>query len=92
MPSPAASAAASSSEQPVQTTFHANTQLADGRSSLLVDPGSKGNLGGSKRVREQAEKAQEHKHPSKVAQRDRPLQVMGVGNGAQSFAYDCTVP
>ena len=33
-----------------QITFHTGTQLPDGRHSLLIDPGSKGNLTGQKTV------------------------------------------
>ena len=78
----------------VQTSgvYHINTQLADGRPSVLVDPGSRGNLGGSGPIRKAALAASEHgRHPISV-KRDRPLNVMGVGNGSQACAYDCTTP
>ena len=76
----------------VSLTFHANTQLADGRCSLLVDPGSKGNLGGAHNIRRAALDAKNHGKKPTVSRRDRPLNVMGVGNGSQQCAFDSTTP
>ena len=73
-------------------TFHANTQLADGRCSLLVDPGSKGNLGGVQNIRRAALEAKKHGKEPTVSRRDKPLNVMGVGNGSQQCAFDSTTP
>jgi hypothetical protein len=70
--------------------FHTNTQLKDGRPSLLVDPGSKGNLGGEATIRGHARAAQAAGQQYSATKRNVPLNVMGVGNGSQSCPYDCT--
>jgi len=70
--------------------FHTNTQLKDGRPSLLVDPGSKGNLGGEVTIRHHARAAQAAGQAYSSTKRNVPLNVMGVGNGSQSCPFDCT--
>jgi len=39
-----------------------------------------------------AEAAHRHGHNPQYTKRSRPLRVQGVGNGAQSCNYDCTLP
>ena len=60
--------------------------------SLLVDPGSVGNLGGDAWVRCLASEGKKHGHMPKQTKRDRPLRVAGVGHGSQSAEYDCELP
>jgi hypothetical protein len=57
--SPSVSAAATSSGQPLEapSLFHIQTRLADGRPSIIIDPGSVGNLCGDKWAREVAKTA-----------------------------------
>jgi hypothetical protein len=70
--------------------FHANTQLPGGRPSILIDPGSKGNLGGDATMRGAASCAvNANKHVNAV-KRKKPLSVTGVGTGGQTCEYDCT--
>ena len=71
---------------PIQTT------LSDGRPSIIVDPGSVGNLCGDKWARRVAMMAKKNGHRPSCNQRPRPLEVCGVGNGSQSCHYDCTLP
>jgi hypothetical protein len=78
-------------EEPIPAEiFHTNTQLKDGRPSLLVDPGSKGNLGGEVTVRHHARAAQAAGKQYSSTKRAVPLNVMGVGNGSQQCPFDCT--
>ena len=72
--------------------FHVQTRLPDGRPSLIVDPGSVGNLCGDAWAKSVAEAAHRHGHNPSYTKRNRPLRVQGVGNGAQSCTYDCTLP
>ena len=72
--------------------YHVQIRLLDGRPSLLVDPGSVGNLCGDAWAKSVAEAAHRHGHNPSYNKRNRPLRVQGVGNGAQSCNYDCTLP
>ena len=76
----------------VQHCYHIQTQLPDGRKSLLIDPGSVGNLCGDKWAKEMAKEAARNKRKPTHHKRNRPLRVGGVGNGTQVCAYDCTLP
>ena len=69
-----------------------NTQLPDGRPSLLIDPGSRGNLAGSQIIRGTAQLASDHNLTPSVRAREKPLNVTGVGQGGQSCGFDCTTP
>ena len=72
--------------------YHINTRLKDGRESLLIDPGSVGNLCGNEWAKGVAKMATSHgKNPS-YEKRARPLQVSGVGHGSQFCEYDCKLP
>ena len=67
-------------------------RLANGRPSLIVDPGSVGNLCGSKWAKEVAEAAFRHQQQPTYERRPRPLRVGGVGTGEQVCDYDCRLP
>ena len=74
--------------------YHAGTRPIDGRVSLLIDPGSTGNLAGGKWALQTAQAAfnRGKEHLLKQNQRVKPLQVMGVGHGSQMCTFDCTIP
>ena len=82
----ASSAALYCSSYPIQT------RLASGRPSIIIDPGSVGNLCGDKWAREVATLAFQNGHKPRNEKRPRPLEVSGVGNGSQKCHYDCTLP
>ena len=73
-------------------SYPIHTTLADGRPSLIIDPGSVGNLCGDKWAKEVAIFA--HKNGCKPThfKRDTPLDVCGVGKGSQQCLYDCHLP
>ena len=71
------------------TAYHSNVRLADGRVGLLVDPGSYGNLVGAQWLEEAVSRM--HVQPNFIP-RDSPLQVGGVGKGAQVCRDDCRMP
>ena len=73
-------------------TYHSETRLQDGRPSLLIDPGSVGNLCGEEWAKRTAQAARQNNLTPKYTKRDRPLKVSGVGKGAQTCAYDCHIP
>ena len=72
--------------------YHIRTRLADGRPGLVIDPGSVGNLCGDEWARTVAKAADEHGYHPSFEKRPRPLNVSGVGNGAQVCKYDCKLP
>ena len=72
--------------------YHVRTQLPDGRIALLIDPGSVGNLSGDRWAKSVAQAAARNGRVPKYEKRDRPLQVSGVGKGAQTAPYDCMLP
>ena len=72
--------------------YHIQTRLSDGRQSIIVDPGSVGNLCGDKWAKEVARTATQNGHKPSYEKRPRPLKVSGVGNGAQECHYDCKLP
>jgi hypothetical protein len=73
-------------------TFLNATALADGRTSLLLDVGSYGNLAGQTWIRQAAEEGRKHGKMPATTKRAKPLTVSGVGEGAQTCTHDCTVP
>ena len=73
-------------------SYHIHTRLADGRPSLIVDPGSVGNLCGSAWAKEVAGAAFKNGQRPTYEKRPRPLRVSGVGSGAQQCTYDCNLP
>ena len=73
-------------------TYHSGTRLPDGRPVLLIDPGSVGNLGGDRWAQECAQVAISHGRAPSQARRPRTVSVMGVGNGNQTCAHNCTLP
>ena len=72
--------------------YHIDTRLRDGRQSIIVDPGSVGNLAGDKWCKEVAIEASRHGFTPRYEKRQRPLNVSGVGNGSQECVYDCELP
>ncbi len=66
-------------------SFHVQARLPDGCPSLIVDPGSVGNLCGDAWAKGVAAAARQHGHKPSYAKRGRPLRV-------QSCNYDCTLP
>ena len=75
-----------------ESSYHIQTQLADGRPAILVDPGSVGNLCGDRWAEKVAETAKKAGLKPSYQQRRVPLNVSGVGNGSQSCNYDCSLP
>ena len=72
--------------------YHIRTQLPDGRPSLIIDPGSVGNLCGDRWAKTVAQAAaRSGKNPS-YEKRTKPLNVSGVGHGSQSAPFDCKLP
>ena len=76
----------------IASLFHVQTRLADGRPSLLIDPGSVGNLSGDSWAKGIAQAAAKNGHTPSYEKRSRPLRVSGVGQGTQVCNYDCKLP
>ena len=74
------------------SAYHIRAQLADGRPSLIIDPGSLGNLCGDKWAKAVAQAAARSGKNPTYEQRTKPLNVSGVGHGSQSAPFDCTLP
>ena len=72
-----------------ETAYHSNVRLADGRVGLLVDPGSYGNLVGEQWLKQATARTSK---PAVLQHRAQPLQVGGVGHGAQTCGQDCKLP
>ncbi|OLP83040.1 hypothetical protein AK812_SmicGene36245, partial [Symbiodinium microadriaticum] len=72
-----------------ETAYHSNVRLADGRVGLLVDPGSYGNLVGEQWLKQATARTSK---PAVLHHRAQPLQVGGVGHGAQTCGQDCKLP
>ena len=72
--------------------FHSQTSLPDGRPSIIIDPGSVGNLCGDKWAKKVATAAAQKGHSPAHTRRAKPLKVSGVGKGSQECHYDCTLP
>ena len=58
----------------------------------MLDIGSYGNLAGDLWIRQQAKTALSFNRLPKEVQRDRPLNVSGVGNGSQKCTHDVHLP
>ena len=86
--------------QPMQLSSHyreysaypSQTRLEYGRPSIIIDPGSVGNLCGDKWAKEVAHMAKANGRKPAHRLRERALQVSGVGNGSQQCHYDCALP
>ena len=72
--------------------YHVRTQLADGRQSIIIDPGSVGNLCGDRWAKAVAQEAAKNGYTPSYERRDRPLSVSGVGHGSQKAPYNCKLP
>ncbi len=64
----------------------------DGRPAEPVDPVSVGNLPGDTLAKSVARATAKADHKPSYTKRNRPLNVKGVGKGAQQCKYDCTLP
>ena len=73
-------------------SFHTETRLRDGRESILIDPGSVGNLGGDGWVQSLAKAAIASGRVPEQAKRDRALHISGVGHGSQTCTHNCKLP
>ena len=73
-------------------SFHTETRLRDGRESILIDPGSVGNLGGDGWVQSLAKAAMASGRIPEQAKRDRALHISGVGHGSQTCTHNCKLP
>ena len=74
------------------TAYHTDTRLPDGRPSLLIDPGSKGNISGSEWMINTTSQVQKNGLQPSQERRSRPLTIRGVGHGNQVCNYNCTQP
>ena len=70
-------------------SYHTSVRLSNGKTGLLVDPGSFGNLVGELWLSEAAARMEA---VPKMTDRKAPLQVGGVGRGAQQCLQDCRLP
>ena len=73
-------------------SYPIQTSLADGRPSIIIDPGSVGNLCGDKWAKDVARLAVQNGHKPSYEKMPRPLQVCGVGKGSQECHYQCALP
>ena len=74
------------------TSYNIGTVLEDGRESLLVGPGSFGNLIGEHTYERQAMTANNNGKQGSVSQRRTVLNVGGVGHGTQRCTKDGVIP
>ena len=78
---------------PVQAgVYRTATQLADGRISIIVDPGAWTNLMGATVSRKFAQRAIAAGHKPAQTRLDKPLNVRGVGNGAHACVWKMVCP
>ena len=73
-------------------SFLVQTQLPDGRMSIIVDPGAWTNLAGGRWVRGMAVKAAQHNKMPDQVKLNKPLDVQGVGHGTQSAQWAARMP
>ena len=78
--------------RPQGCAFHTDARFADGRPSLLIDPGAVGNLSGGTWVTNLSQLALNHGRTAKQVRRSRPLDVSGVGQGKSTCKFNCTLP
>ena len=76
---------------PSALQYHSMTQLADGRLSIIVDPGAWTNLMGAKLARKLVKRAMAAGHKPKQMPMER-LNVQGVGNGSQACNFKLQCP
>ena len=72
--------------------YHAETRLWGKQKGVLVDPGSVYNLAGDNWVTEIGLEAVSYGKKPKQTQREKPLNVSGVGNGSQQAKYNVKLP
>ena len=73
-------------------SFHSMTRLSDGRLSMLLDIGSVGNLTGELTARDMAKAALKAGRTPSQYQRDKLLNVSGVGKGSEQCHHNCKLP
>jgi hypothetical protein len=73
------------------SVMHADVRLSDGRLALCADIGSKGNVCGQDWADKAIALCHEHGMPGQYKDRARPLDVEGVGDGAQRCTQDVSV-
>ena len=79
-------------DSPEMSVYHALTRLTDGRPSLLIDPGSVGNLCGESWARNVSDAAKKVGKTSTYHKRSRVLNVRGVGPKGAECTHDLTLP
>ena len=67
--------------------YHIRTQLPDGRPSVIIDPGSVGNLCGDRWAKTVAQAAARSGKKPSYEKRSKPLNVSGVGHDSQSAPF-----
>ena len=72
--------------------YAAETEMADGRQALLIDPGSWGNLAGDQWVKRAAALAIKSGKKPTQERRSQPLNLRGVGHGTQACSHDVRIP
>ena len=72
--------------------YHSETRMIGGESVLILDIGSVGNLAGSEWCVSQGRKCLENNRQPKQDRRNKPLNVSGVGKGAQRCDFNCKLP
>ena len=75
-----------------EAAYHAATQLANGRLSMIVDPGAWTNLIGADLARRLTQSALRHGIRPKQVKMDQPMTIQGVGNGTQACRYKMEIP
>ena len=77
---------------PFAPTYQVRTHLADGRPSLIIDPGSVGNLCGDSWAKQMAITSSKYGKDPSFTRRTTPINVSGVGHGSQQAKHDCHLP
>ena len=78
---------------PLAPTYQVRTtSLADGRPSLIIDPGSVGNLCGNEWAKQMAIASSRFGKDPSFKRRESPINVSGVGHGSQQATHDCYLP
>ena len=72
--------------------YHASTQLPSGQLSIMLDIGAWTNIAGAKIGRAIAATALAAGRPAQQQRMDRPLSIMGVGNGTQECKWEGKFP
>ena len=76
----------------IHHSFHSQTTLADGRLSIIVDPGAWTNLIGGDLSRSICLAARKNGHKPTESRMTAPFHVAGVGQGLESATWQVTLP